>query len=391
MVSSGPTPGLPTHFLTVSTLSFPLSFLPSRFRSAEATAATKAAAKAAVNRTALEAVGKRFIDWALSDLQTIVTNHKRELLEPDSQVPTLEFWKRVVGLCNGILCWRKTKFMGVEFKNERLKFQVMRRDRRHKSNSMHEAKLRVVGCTTLRSCASAVFTQRAMLDSAVARSEVSVVVDLLTAIQGDFLAFKGFKPPGGWGMWADGSLSSAKKRTTKIGVPRARKSTPAEQEEEAASILTTIWSERREAYAETTIRTFLNDEIHFLPVVTLLCTIAARPYTLENELSNVCDEFHVEDDTPPPDVTLKDVTLNKLSRLHDQIRCVGKAFSIINDDRTVTWTRACELTSAHFTTTVGEPPPPARTINLWGAQFVKQGCLFKVSYERGGGLKKYYC
>ena len=145
MVSSGPTPGIPTHFLTVSTLfcSFPLSFLPSRFRSAEATAATKAAAKAAVNRTALEAVGKRFIDWALLDLQTIVTNHKRDLLEVGSQVPTLEFWKRVVGLCNGILCWRKTKFMGVEFNNQRLKFQVMRRDRRHKNNEMSEVKLRV--------------------------------------------------------------------------------------------------------------------------------------------------------------------------------------------------------------------------------------------------------
>lgn len=359
--------------------------------------------KADIGHLSSQLLAKRTIDWGLLRLQAFYAENKRELL--GGGPADCEFWKRLLGSCNDLACWRRTRFVNVVRHNQgmRVKFRVANRDpriRRSHDVEYKEASKVLPDCRTLRSSAIHVYDARLLHESPAVRNEVNAVVDALSAIEGDFAQFKGFKAPGAWGVLADGSVTSAasprkrraSRRAKKIGSPKAQKGSPQsdgkgddvvvegleEEMEDAASTIGALWVSRRSAFLEKRMVTFFKSDI-FIPVTTLLCDVANKAWTIERQMLNLCSEFYAANDGSGPDIAFEDVTAKQLFHLHDQVRCVGKAFDIVVSDPTATWEAACIRASDHFTTSLGALPPTARTINHWGVRYVQQRCLFELN------------
>jgi hypothetical protein len=355
-------------------------------------------------------LAKRTIDWGLPQLQVFYADNKRELL--GGGLADCEFWKRLLGSCNDLVCWRRTRFTSAVRHKEnstRVKFKVTDRDPRTRAG-IHDAKFKeasmvLPGCSTFRSSAIHVYAARLLHESPATRDEVSAVVDALSDIVGDFEDFAGFKPPGRWGKLADGSKTSvaverkkrAWKRTLKrkLASPRPKKGRivvpdddeePDEEEvaeeiEEAAERIGAFWKKHRGSFVGKRMSTLFKEKEFFVSVTTRLCNIAQKSWTLSEELAELCVEFKDADNDSALEISVDDVTDKQRSHLLDQIRCVSWALSIVAMDSAIHWDEACALASAHFTAPFGAPPPAGRTISRWGVQFVQQGCRFKLNEQ----------
>lgn len=332
--------------------------------------------------------------------------NKRELLEGGHA--DCEFWKRLVGYCNFLTCWRKTRFLSAVPANvfdTRVKFNVFNRDPRtrygHGDVTYRQASKVIQRSRTFRSSAIHIYNER--LTHETHAEEVSAVVDALSAIE-DFEAFDGFKRPGGWGVLADGSRTSIaierkkrvakRSRKRKIATPRPKKGNPtvseeddeepddeeevAEDLEDAASKISQRWRRVRNDFVGKRMATFFKAE-DFESLTTLLCNIAQRTWTLGDAIGKLCVEIKNADDDAARELSMGDVTEKQRCHLLDKIRCVSKAFSIVAAEPTITWEVACALTSVHFWVPYGAPPPAGRTISRWGVDFVQQGCRFNLN------------
>ena len=282
--------------------------------------------------------------------------------------------QRLISCDNDLGCWDRTNFVKVDSCQQQIHFNIYERSlsSRRIGNPCELKKVRVGALgTTLRSTSDNVFKHRLLCEPQKGRALINAVVDQLVTIT-NFGAFKGFKGKGERGEFVE-VAKKRKRKSLPLEAPRPRKASLEERTAAGNFIAARAIANFRPRHVGI-MRTLLDDDVRLREQATSLLRFLVDPWRLVVELPKLCVEL--QQGAVPP-LAVADVSVTQKSRVLQHAWFVGKALEFCCEG--VGWYEACDLTVKDFTSPLGSLPPAASTIALWGCEFVKQGCLFRVS------------